>query len=122
MATLRQKRLAAKIIENRGNASKSMIEVGYSAATAHNPQQITNSKGFQELCDELGLTDNLLVTALVSDIKKKPKNRKAELELGFKVRGKLQDVPGGNKTLIVVVTGQSANRYGAVASPSSNSS
>jgi hypothetical protein len=37
-----------------------MIEAGYSAATTHNPQKLTESKGFQELCDELGLTENPL--------------------------------------------------------------
>lgn len=99
------------MVENGGNASQAMIAAGYSPLTAHNPQKLTDSIGFQDLCDELGLTENFLVKALVSDIKKKPKNRKAELELGFKVRGKLKDDGGGSKTLVVVVSPQSAIRY-----------
>lgn len=118
MATLKQRRAAEKLVENGGNVSQAMIDAGYSPATAHNPSKLTERKGFQDLCDDLGLTENLLVTALVSDIKKKPKNRKAELELAFKVRGKLSDNPNSNKTLVLVVTGETAARYGVV--PSSN--
>ena len=68
-----------------------MVEVGYTEATAKNPSNLTESKGYLELCEEYGLTDSFLLEALVDDIKKKPKNRKPELELGFKVRGRLND-------------------------------
>ena len=36
-------------------------------------------------------TDNLILKSLVIDIKKKPQNRKAELELGAKIKGMLVD-------------------------------
>lgn len=91
MATIKQKKALAKIIENRGNVSRAMLEVGYSPNTAKVPQNLTESDGFRELCEEYGLTDDLLIKSLVSDIKKKPKNRKAELELAFKVKGRLKD-------------------------------
>jgi hypothetical protein len=112
MATTKQTQVVDKIVENHGNISKSMREVGYTDATAKNPKNLTNSKGFQQLCEERGLTDNFLVDALVEDIKKKPENRKPELELAFKVKGKLQDRQEGNKTLILNVIGESAQRYG----------
>lgn len=79
------------MVENGGVASSAMLEVGYSKNTAKTPQKLTGSKGFIELCDELGLTDNFLTTALVEDIKEKKGNRKPELELGFKVRGRLKE-------------------------------
>lgn len=80
-----------RIIENHGNISKSMREVGYTASSATNPSNLTNSAGFKLLCEERGLTDTFLLDALVQDIKSKPKNRKPELELAFKVKGKIHD-------------------------------
>ena len=66
-----------------------LVKAGYSKNTAIAPDKVFKSKGFLELADELGLTDKLLTTALIFDIKNKPKNRKGELELGFKVKGLL---------------------------------
>ena len=85
------KKVFNKIIENNGNVSKSMRDVGYSPKTAKNPRNLIESKGFQMLCEERGLTDIFLVDALVEDIKIKKQNRKAELELGFKIKGRLKD-------------------------------
>jgi hypothetical protein len=105
MATQKQKKALDKIIENNGNVSKAMREAGYPATTARNPQQLTRSKGFIELCEERGLTDDFLVEALVEDIGKKKGNRKAELELGFKVKGRTnpEEVKsGGNLTVNVL--------------------
>lgn len=91
MATTKQRKALDKIVENRGNVSRAMIDVGYNLATAKNPKNLTESIGFRELCEEQGLTDKLLLKALVADIKAKPKNRKAELELGFKVKGRMAE-------------------------------
>lgn len=87
MATTKQKLAAEKIVENRGNISKSMRQVGYSPKTAKNPKNLTSSKGFGELCSEYGLTNDLLIKSLVADIKKKVGNRKQELELAAKLLG-----------------------------------
>ncbi|MEI7765655.1 MAG: hypothetical protein WCI93_03680 [bacterium] len=89
MSTIKQVRALEKMVENGGNVSQAMLEVGYSLNTAKTPQKLTESRGFIALCEELGLTDNLLVNALVEDIKTKKGNRKAELELGFKIKGRL---------------------------------
>lgn len=88
MATIKQKKALDKLVENGGNASKAMRDAGYSIETAKDPGKLTRSKGFIELCEERGLTDEFLLDALIEDIDKKPGNRKAELELGFKVKGK----------------------------------
>jgi len=111
MATIKQKKALDKVIENRGNVSRAMMDVGYQPATAKNPKNLTESIGWKELCLERGLTEDFLVKALVKDIEDKPGNRKSEIELGFKVIGRLSDRPEGNKTLIVVVSGESAKRY-----------
>lgn len=89
MTTVKQKKALNKIVENGGNVSQAMRDVGYSKNTAKTPQKLTESVGFIELCDKKGLTDNFLIDALVEDIKKKKGNRKSELELGFKIKGKL---------------------------------
>lgn len=49
MATLKQKFVASKLVENGGNIGKAMISAGYSPATAKTPQKLTQSKGWQEL-------------------------------------------------------------------------
>lgn len=109
--TERQKLALDIMVGNGGIATPAMIEVGYSPNTANTPQKLTESKGFKQLCEERGLTEDFLVDALVEDIENKPQNRKAELELGFKVIGKLKEEPDGNKTLIIMVSGETAQRY-----------
>lgn len=91
MATEKQKEAIDNMVENGGNVSKAMEKAGYSKKTAKTPQKLTESKGFKEICEKYGLTDNLIITSLVEDIKKKPQNRKPELELGAKMKGMLSD-------------------------------
>lgn len=89
-ATLRQRKALDFLVENGGNVTKAMREAKYSENTINTPQRLTESKGFIALCEERGLTDNLLVDALVDDIKSKKGKRTKELELGFKVKGKIR--------------------------------
>lgn len=60
MATLKQRLAFNKMIENGGNISAAMREAGYSAAMAHNPQKLINSKAWQELSNEQ-LSDEFLL-------------------------------------------------------------
>jgi len=90
MATEKQKLAVAKMVENGGIASRAMIEAGYSPATAKNPEKLTSSDGFKELM-EAYLPDDMLLRALSEDIEEKKANRKAELELAFKLKGKMID-------------------------------
>lgn len=109
--TNKQKIAFDNLVGNGGNVTKAMIDANYSIATANTPQKLTESKGFKLLCKVAGLTDEFLTNALVEDIKKKPQNRKAELELGFKVTGRLKEADNSQKTLILVLSGESAQRY-----------
>ena len=59
MVTIKQKLVAEKIVENHGNISKTMEEVGYAKKTAKNPKNLTESKGWQELMDKY-IPDSLL--------------------------------------------------------------
>ena len=98
MATIKQKKALEELVGNGGNVTKAMIAADYSPATANTPSKLTESIGFKELCNEHGLTDDFLIKALVADIKKKKGNRKPELELAFKVKGRLKEKEdeGGN--------------------------
>lgn len=89
--TLKQKRAVDNMVVNGGNVSKAMRDAGYSLETAKSPSKLTDSKAFEELIEEAGLTDEFLLGALKYDIEKKKKNRKQELELAFKVKGRLKD-------------------------------
>lgn len=95
MATIKQIKAINNLVENHGNVSKAMRDAGYDATTAKNPKNLTNSKTFQEKCEECGLTDDFLLKALKEDIELKPQDRKGELELGFKVKGKMKDADSG---------------------------
>lgn len=109
MTTVRQELALEKIVENGGNVSQAMREVGYSEASVNNPSSLTKSKGFLELCEIKGLTDSLLINALVEDINTKKGNRKAELELGFKIRGRLitrQDITSNNLPIPILALQQ----------------
>jgi hypothetical protein len=103
VSTIKQKQALEKIIENRGNVSKAMLAVGYDETTAKNPSNLINSKGFKELCEQHGLTDDFLIKALVADIKKKKGNRKPELELAFKVKGRLKEKEEGGDTFNTII-------------------
>lgn len=87
MATTKQRQAVEKMAENGGNASRAMRDVGYSPATAKTPEKLTDSKGFAEVCAELGLTDSLVVGALVEDIKANKGKRVPELALAAKIMG-----------------------------------
>lgn len=52
MPTARQKVAAQKVVENRGNVSRAMLDAGYSPNSAKNPKNLTDSKGWEELMAE----------------------------------------------------------------------
>lgn len=86
-----QKRAFTEMVENGRKKGDAMIRAGYSKNTAVAPTKLTESKGFQELLEKAGLTDEFLNTALYEDIKAKKKNRKPELELAYKLKNRLSD-------------------------------
>lgn len=97
MATVKQRKAAQLVVENRGNVSKSMRQAGYTPKTAKNPKNLTESKGFREVAEEVGLTDRFLLKALKSDIEAKPGRRSRELEIAGKWKG-IEKAPVEDKT------------------------
>lgn len=97
--TQKQRNLLNIIVENQGvSLYSAMVLAGYSHATAKNPRQ--NLKGFQELLEE-HLPDHFLLSALEEDIKNKKGNRKGEIELALRVKGRLKSdgEPAGTTTI-----------------------
>ena len=107
MATERQKIAIDKVIENRGNVSKAMKEAGYTAASAKNPSNLTDSKAWAELMD-IYLPDDMLLRALSDDIEKKEGSRKGELELAYKLKGKMTEKQSVTVTHIISAETQEA--------------
>ncbi len=117
--------MVAQAIKNGGkvSVSKAMRESPkpYSKNTARTPQKLTNSKGFKEIYIKKGLTAGFITGALVEDIKKKPQNRLGEMRLGAEILKMTDKENGGDKTLIINITQESAQRYGFTRSAEENS-
>lgn len=64
MASQKQKKAIANLVENGGNVSKAMRDAGYSVETAKTPAKLTQSKGFQNLMKQMGVDDEKLVHVL----------------------------------------------------------
>lgn len=81
--TTTRHRLALKeIVESRGKSiSQALLRAGYSIPTVKNPKQVIQTKGFQQLIRERGLTEEFVTDALKDDIQNKPRKRVEELKL-----------------------------------------
>lgn len=107
--TPRQRKAAKAIVENllkdKPEPLNAVLEnVGY-GQIVQDPQRITESKGFKQALYDLGMTEELITTSLVSDINAKPANRIQELKLGADILGMVKreepdDKPKGNTTYI----------------------
>lgn len=99
MATYKQKKAFARTLENNGNVSRAMAEVGYSPATAKNPKILTESKGWLELCEEF-LPDTMLFEKHKAMLEKKETKTIFSHDLGAFVT-EMTDQPHGdvNKAL-----------------------
>jgi hypothetical protein len=104
MATIRQKKAVEKIVENGGNVSKAMRDAGYSPETAKSPSKLTSTAAFAELM-EAYLPDDMLLRALSDDVELKVGNRKGELELAFKIKGRMTE------KVDVTTKGESLNNF-----------
>jgi len=81
--------------ENRAkgmNKKESALKAGYSKTTASTVKTAIESKGsFEKLLNKVGLTKDLVCSAIVEDIKNKPSFRQSELALASKILGMLSD-------------------------------
>jgi hypothetical protein len=89
MATLRQEKVLNKISGNLGKSlGEAMREAGYSEEYANNPQQLTRTKSWQELAEQL-LPDEPLLGRLKKIIDNKNDSIAIKgLDTAFKIKGK----------------------------------
>lgn len=131
MATEKQKKAIAKVLENGGNVSKAMKESDYSDAMAKNPQKLTQSKAFQQYMQKAGVTDERLVSVIKEgleankvivmgkdssesfvDIQPDHPTRHKFLETALKIKGIGRDSEGNNiQTNFVQIINQKAEKY-----------
>lgn len=140
MATMKQKK-AFKEVLNGSTISGAMIKAGYSETTASTTGKLTNTKGWEELMDK-HFPDKLLAKKHHEGLNattKKPQlidrddkgrpiyeyipeedyaTRFRYLDSAYKLKKKYpEESLGGNKTLIIMVSGETAERYGIQTTP-----
>lgn len=64
-----------------------LASIGYSQGITETPSIVTESLGFKQALRDLGLTEELITSSLVQDIKAKPEKRIQELKLGAEILG-----------------------------------
>lgn len=126
MATLRQKKAFKEVTENHRPVSTAMIGVGYSPQTASKPSNLTKSKGWEELMEKhlpdkllakvhkegLGAAEQIIIEGQVIGSKPDYAVRHKYLDSAYKLKKRYETSEGGgNKTLIVVVAGETSQRY-----------
>lgn len=90
--TPRQRKAAKAHIDNflsgKPITTGQMLEnVGFSKGVSLTPNRVLESPGFKQALTEYGLTEELITTSLVTDIKGKPLKRTQELKLGAEILG-----------------------------------
>jgi len=103
MPTLKQEQTVKDLLENTGKPiSRAMLDNGYSPATAKNPCELTESKGWKELLEKY-LPDEKLLKKHDEALEAKKWNdftgereedhsiRLKAIELGYKLKGKLNE-------------------------------
>lgn len=94
--TPRQTKAARAVIENIQSdnplpVGEILKSVDYGTGLQQNPNRVINSLGFKQAIRDLGLTEELITSSLVEDIKLKPQNRVQEMTLGSKILGMTND-------------------------------
>ena len=90
--TPRQKKGAKALMDNLLKDKPESVgmvlkSVGYGTGLQNQPKRVLQSEGFKTALEEYGLTEELITTSLVEDIKAKPKARVKELGLGADILG-----------------------------------
>ena len=130
MATIRQKKLARAIInsvkDNENITAGQLLEkVGYSKSmSTAKSGEVLDSKGVKEELENLGFTtegaDGVVQKILYKGKKEETKLKAADMV--YKRLGSYKDTEqGASKTLIISISGETAQRYGITPKPSTDS-
>lgn len=99
--TTRARKLAKEFMDNLGSnrgttTQQLMLRAGYAPASAKAQTPILRGAGFIQAMAELGLTQELVTSSLVTDILEKPQHRAFELSIAAKILGldrRVDDTP-----------------------------
>lgn len=102
--TARLTALARAVMDNKNSAKPKtmkevMLSVGYAPTSAITAKQTTELVGYKVAMRELGLTEGLITSSLVTDIENKEGKRLGELRLGAELLGMVKredDTPRDN--------------------------
>lgn len=116
MPTIRQRRLAREIIEsatmdNPPTKGEMVEKVGYGPSIVDYPSKVIDTRGVRDALAEYGLTEELITTALVSDIYNKEKNRLGELKLGADILGMTKHEDSRPKNTLVFMPVEILEKY-----------
>lgn len=103
------KLMAENLAHNLGKTTgQVLLEAGYDKSTSEVPTIITNSQGYQSEYNKYGLNEQLIVSALVEDINKKPQKRVEELKLASEITGirKQRETPQNTLNIALFSTEQ----------------
>jgi len=116
-ATIKQK-LAFQEVVKGSTLTDAMSVAGYSDSTSKRTNKLTRTKGWSELMEE-HLPDSSLAKRHRQLLNKNDKDETPDvqavskaLDMAYRLKGYYEDKETGNKTLVINLTGDSANRYG----------
>ena len=103
--SLLQRKTAEAKLNNPDLQGEKLVEAGgYGESVQKTPAKALESIGYKKALADFGLTEELITTALVEDIKNKPKKRISELGLGADILGmRKRDIPDESTKTVVAV-------------------
>lgn len=118
MPTIKQRKAANKVVDLIKNGedmtgAQILDFIGYSKAIQKNPKMVFDSDGFKEAMAVLGFSIEAADMAIAKILRTgKEENRIRASQEVYKRLGAYTQPDTGNKTLIINITGETANRYG----------
>jgi len=79
--------IAQKLVSNKINKKKALLDAGYSLNMANSAVQVTESQGFKMYMARHGVTEDNLALMLSEDLANKPGERLGELKLAADLMG-----------------------------------
>ncbi len=129
MSTTKQKRVAKLIIENSTldkplNAGEIVEKSRYSQSMVIKPGVVINSDGVKEALNDYGFSEDnakKVVSEIMLDKKQKADSRLRATDQVFKVHKSYGSEGEGNRTLIINIVPETAQRYAISPSTENNS-
>ncbi len=135
MATLKQK-IAFREVVKGSTLTDGMKAAKYAPSTTERTNKLTRTKGWKELMDKhlpdsalakkhrelLEKREYVTIDGQSEDIGPETQAVSKALDMAYKIKGRYADQEtGGNKTLVIMVSGETSQRYAINPKPSDHS-